>query len=107
MVLGLFFCGFDAKQFGARPLAGFLARLADAFANLNSASAPVAEFLGGIFRVQRFLLWCVGHRRFCCFLSLFFLVCWSFVLSDDLQIIFCVHFFDRKIQNPDPTDLAI
>ena len=51
MVLGLFFCGFDAKQFGARPLAGFLARLADAFANLNSAPAPVAEFLGGIFRV--------------------------------------------------------
>ena len=51
MVLGLFFCGFDAKQFGARPLAGILARLAVAFANLNSAPAPVAEFLGGIFRV--------------------------------------------------------
>ena len=43
--------GFDAKQFGARPLAGFLGRLADAFANLKSAPVPVAEFLGGIFRV--------------------------------------------------------
>ena len=39
------------KQFGARPLAGLLARLADAFANLKSAPVPVAEFLGGIFRV--------------------------------------------------------
>ena len=51
MVFGLFFSWFCAKQFGARPLAGFLARLADAFANLNSAPVPVAEFLGGIFRV--------------------------------------------------------
>ena len=51
MVFGLFFGGFDAKLFGARPLAGLLARLADAFANLNSAPVPVAEFLGGIFRV--------------------------------------------------------
>ena len=39
------------KQFGARPLAGLLARLADAFANLKSAPVPVAKFLGGIFRV--------------------------------------------------------
>ena len=43
--------GFDAQLFGARPLVGLLARLADAFANLKSAPVPVAEFLGGIFRV--------------------------------------------------------
>ena len=51
MVFGLFYVGFDAKEFGARPLGGLLARLADAFANLNSAQVPVAGFLGGIFRV--------------------------------------------------------
>ena len=51
MVFGLFFVGFDAKQFGARPLVGLLGRLADAFANLKSAPVPVAKFLGGIFRV--------------------------------------------------------
>ena len=51
MVFGLFFSWFCAKQFGARPLAGLLARLADAFANRNSAPVPVAGFLGGIFRV--------------------------------------------------------
>ena len=51
MVFGLFFVGFDAKQFGARPLAGLLARLADAFANRNSAPVPVAGVMGGIFRV--------------------------------------------------------
>ena len=51
MVFGLFYVGFDAKEFGARPLGGLLARLADAFANRNSAPVPVAGFLGGIFRV--------------------------------------------------------
>ena len=51
MVFGLFYVGFDAKEFGARPLDGLLARLADAFANLKSAPVPVAGFLGGIFRV--------------------------------------------------------
>ena len=51
MVFGLFFGGFDAQLFGAHPLAGLLARLADAFANLKCAPVPVAEFVGGIFRV--------------------------------------------------------
>ena len=51
MVFGLFFVGFDAKEFGARPLGGLLARLAGAFANLKSAPVPLAQFLGGIFRV--------------------------------------------------------
>ena len=51
MVFGLFFLGFDAKEFGARPLGGLLARLADAFAILSSARVPVAGFLGRIFRV--------------------------------------------------------
>ena len=43
--------GFDAQLFGAHPLAGLLARLADALANRSSAPVPVAEFLGGIFRM--------------------------------------------------------
>ena len=51
MVFGLFCVGFDAQEFGARPLGGLLARLADSFANLKSAPVPVAGFLGGIFRV--------------------------------------------------------
>ena len=51
MVFGLFCVGFDAKEFGARPLGGLLARLADAFANSNSAPVSLAGFLGGIFRV--------------------------------------------------------
>ena len=51
MVFGLFFGGFDAQLFGAHPLAGLLARLADALANRSSAPVPVAGFLGGIFRV--------------------------------------------------------
>ena len=51
MVFGLFFLGFDAKEFGARPLGGLLARLANAFANLKSAPVPVSGFVGGIFRV--------------------------------------------------------
>ena len=41
-----FFHGFDAKEFGARPLGGLLARLAHAFAILSSARVPVAGFLG-------------------------------------------------------------
>ena len=50
-VFGLFWYGCFAQQFGARPLCGSLGRLADAFANLKSAPVPVAELLGGIFRV--------------------------------------------------------
>ena len=46
MVFGLFFVGFVAKQFGARPIVGLLARLADAFANLQSAPVSLAQFLG-------------------------------------------------------------
>ena len=46
-----FFHGFDAKEFGARPPCGLLARLADALANSNSAPVSLAGFLGDIFRV--------------------------------------------------------
>ena len=51
MVFALFFSWFCAKEFGARPPCGLLARLANAFANLSSAPVSLAGFLGGIFRV--------------------------------------------------------
>ena len=96
MVFGLFSVGFDAQEFGARPLGGLLARLADAFANLKSAPVPVAGFLGGIFRVQRFLLSCVGHRRFR-FDLLFSIACWACFNRAILQVLFGTKTLGQKL----------